>query len=84
MEFKPYCTQCASVKPDHVTSQYCVPCGNRGHIYRLVANESDRQDRIKLWSEYHELHGYTKSEIESIPSWVNLINIPESAKSQSL
>jgi hypothetical protein len=79
MTFKPYCPQCGRVKPDDVTATNCIPCGNSGHGYRLVANEKDRQDRIAHWKMYYDKNGFTEAERKAIPSWKHLNNVPKAA-----
>jgi len=67
---RPYCPFCGSIKPADIKSSICIPCANQGHSYRLVENESDRLNRIRVWAKFYSDHEYSKSDVDSI-YWFN-------------
>lgn len=72
-----YCPQCGQVKPVMAKESYCVPCANTGHMYRIVNSDADRVWRIHLWGGTYADRGYTREEVEGIPSFTNLNSPPD-------
>lgn len=76
-QFKPYCACCGQVRPEELTNVWtCTPCAKRGHGYRLVSDETDRQYRIRLWQEYYDKNSFTATEVKRIPFFQRLLNVP--------
>lgn len=72
----PYCPQCGESAPKGYTPTYCTPCYNTGHWYRLVTDNKDRKSRLSIWKKFWHDNGYTKRQINSIPTFRNLESSP--------
>lgn len=69
---RPFCATCGSQRPEDIETAYCIPCANRGHMYRLITTEAERKRSLRNWMLFWEDRDFSAKEIAAIPTYQNL------------